>query len=340
MNLIYIVDQGEIPDPEDDAKSREDPNITTPGREANYKPPLSSVFGVVSALNGLGKGTGTTNALALPITSLPIGLLIGAASASPLISQLLIGDKKARTDQLDEAEKTAMAKFFSDHAITPRMAERRGYLFPPGHPQIGKSYKLHPLASLSSSGKRNVYIPQDRYDELLLEEREAELLKLLVELGATKITISEKSSSNGNSAKSASIAGDSKLAPEVKMEGAASLVNNHLDQDTRNFELVGRPWQRGEKLVKEKFAWVEFEPSWGALIAARQIGECTKAAIEIKEETSFSSEKRLAAAIKSKIYSFNTAGQSEDTSKTEKIYFISAEFAPFTSTVKTPQSSA
>jgi hypothetical protein len=336
MNLIYIADAEEMADPDvglnDNAATRDGPNFTIPGQHdqiRSAKAPQATV--PIRDAGGLGVGVGITGLLLVaPLISLPLGLLIGAASSSPVISQMLTSDQKSPTDRLKENEARLMEKFLQDHGVTQKMAERRGYRFPPGHPQVGQSYKLHPLSSLLASGKGGVYIPQNRYDELLLEEREAELLRLLVELGATKITITEKHSQNATSDSSGSVGGGSKIAGQAKLEVAISSVNSHEDQDSRNFELIGRPWQRGSKLVRDTFAWVAFEPSWGALITAREIGECTKAAIEIKEETSFASEKKLSLAVESKLYSANAAARLASTSNSAKIYYISAEFAPFT----------
>lgn len=332
MNLIYIVEPEDMLVPEFDDTETESqaytPNFTIPSQKA----------GDVSGIHS-GSLSSTTNAAATigiaasllvsPIISLPIGLLLGAASARPVISQLLSNDQKALPDVLKEAEAREIEAFLRQHGITIRMAERRGFRFPPGHPQIGQTYKLHPLSGLVGSDKGGVYIPQQGYDELLLEEREAELLRMLVELGATKITISEKQSQKLASNISGSVGAGSKMLGEAKIEASASSEHIQLNQDVRDFELVGKPWVDGSKLDRAKFAWVAFEPSWGALISAREIGQCTKAAIEIKEETSFSSEKRLSLSVTSKLYKGNASGKADNTAQVGKVFYIAAEFAPF-----------
>lgn len=336
MNLIYIVEPEDMLVPEDDSgaseSSRYTTNFTVPGRKPGDESGLIAK-GVVNnsmesdkASSALGIVAGL---LVSPIVSLPLGLLIGAASSRPIISQLLTTETSKLPDHLKEAEALEIEAFLRKHAITIAMAERRGYRFPPGHPLVGHSYKLHPLSELVGSEKGGVYIPQESYDELILEEREAELLRLLVELGATKICISEKSSARNTSKISGSLSGGAHGAGEANINAATSSSSDSINQDVRSFELVGKPWIRGSKLDRARFAWVAFEPSWGALIAAREVGECTKAAVEIKEETTFSSEKRLSLSIKSKLYRGDAKVDYVGTEHSGKVYYISAEFASF-----------
>lgn len=95
--------------------------------------------------------------------------------------------------KLDENTKLALSEFnlegWSEFITeTPYSDIPEDFDFPPGHPLPGKLYRAHPLKS-----KSNKYIPIEVFDSLLYAEREAELIRLLVDLGATQITIKEKS---------------------------------------------------------------------------------------------------------------------------------------------------
>lgn len=324
MDLIYILDAEDDDDSADASSTgkKKDtyvPDFTMPGQS---DPIASADFKLLrpkpySAVPILALGT------------IPLALLIGAASTRPLVAQLVSESGKSATSNLDKAEKEELDAFLCRHGVSPMKAERLGYRFPPGHPKTGQTYRLHPLSKLAGSGKGGVYIPQDSYDELLLDEREAELIRLLVELGATRIVITEKHDRNSTSAHSASAQVSAKLVGEGKVEGGASANATALNHESREFKLIGKPWQRGAKLERSNFAWVAFEPSWGAMVTAREVGECTKAAIEIREETTFSSEKHLSVAVKTKLYGAGIKGSKSLSDLAGRTYYIEAEFAPF-----------
>ena len=262
----------------------------------------------------------------------PIGLVASAAAASPMVRQFVLGtNKNVPEEQKDAAREmayTAIDVFIRKHGVTLKSAKDLNYKFPPGHPQINQVYKLHPLAEFDGSGKINVYIPQDKYDELLLQEREAELIKVLVELGAVKVSITKNSANLNRSNLSGEISAGAKTIGNSEIKSAISAVDTAKNLDCREFELTGKTWHQGDKLNKSSFAWVHFEPSWEALIFAREIGDCTKAAVEIRENTSFSSDKTLSATVKSKLYEGSASVASTVFSEDENVYLVSAEFSP------------
>ena len=321
-NLVYVVEPEDMLSPECEAAGYV-PNFSMQGVELRQNA-TSKVTGVLAS--GLSLG--------IPLLSLPTSLVLAAAISRPLISQLLSNDKGELPPELAKAELAEIEAFMRKYAITPRMAKDFGYIFPPGHPQVGQTYKLHPLAELNNSGKENVYIPQDKYDQLLLEEREAELLKLLVALGATKVSITRKKTHSSSLKSSCELSAEGKLLGEAAVTAALSAQAGSQHLDTRDFELSGKPWKRGDKLDKGDFAWVHFEPSWGALVMAREVGGCTKATLEIRENTSFSSDKQLAAKVKARMYGGGVAGALESTVEAEKVFWIEASFAPFASTAQ------
>ena len=101
------------------------------------------------------------------------------------------GNEQAKLDEntklaLNEFNLEGWSEFITE---TPYSDIPEDFDFPPGHRLPGKLYRAHPLKS-----KSNKYIPIEVFDSLLYAEREAELIRLLVDLGATKITIKEKKS--------------------------------------------------------------------------------------------------------------------------------------------------
>lgn len=315
MDLIYIHDY----DDSETGAAGYRPNFTIPGHPE------------FSHSNEL-KTKGLDHVKAKPLVSaslLPLGVVTGIGITLPFLAAQILGSDKPATNILDQIEMGAIDAFIRRHGVSVERADQLGYRFPPGHPKTGQIYRLHPLAKLSDSGKGGVYIPEEGYDELLLDEREAELIRLLVELGATRIAISEKLDRNANAALSASANAGVKGLGEGKVEGGTKSNSTELNHESREFKLKGKPWQRGEKIDRSNFAWVAFEPSWGAMVTAREVGECTKAALEIREETTFSSEKHLSAALKVKLYGGGASGKTTAAGKTSKTYLIDAEFAPF-----------
>jgi len=184
MNLIYIVEQKDLP--------AYQPNFTMNGEQSpDYKlGNAASVIGIASKI--------AVMAVPVMISMLPFGQLAAVAAASPAVRQFIFGATKDLSKEQREAAQQAGALEFDswmrEHAITISMAKQNNYTFPPGHPQVGQIYKRHPLGNLNNSKKINMYIPADKYDALLLEERESELIKMLVDLGAVKISITQKNS--------------------------------------------------------------------------------------------------------------------------------------------------
>lgn len=119
---------------------------------------------------------------------------------------------------------------------------------------VGKAYRRHPLSDYSTPDNGNLYIPSDSYDAILLEERESELIKLLVHLGATKISITKKASDKNRSAITAEAS--LQMGPmgggDVSYAGKSERDTDTLN--TREFSLTGRPWNADSKLDRETFS--------------------------------------------------------------------------------------
>lgn len=135
--------------------------------------------------------------------------------------------------------------------------------FPPGHPIPEHLYRVHPLKQ-----KMNKYIPIETFDTMLYDEREAELIYLLTDLGATKITfqdITNRSNEYGANA-------------EVKVIGAGGVggkgehKGNQSEDSSEVIKLRGKPWTPNMTIDREKYSWLSYEPSWESLVHTRLVG--------------------------------------------------------------------
>ncbi|WP_186164224.1 hypothetical protein [Burkholderia gladioli] len=328
MNLLYIVEPQDVPPYR--------PNFTMPGFksdpgvEVNPGDSRGAIAAGLGAAAAAGAAAGAVKivagALGGPLLGLPASLLISAAASSPAVARIFTKDKEQLPKELDSQEQEAIGAFMRRHAYSIQMAKDAGFKFPPGHPQVGQVYKQHPLADVPAAGKADIYIPSDKYDELLLQEREAELLKLLVHLGATKVVISKKHNASSSRKMDGSVTGGSKNIGEAEIGASFAARTGTVDLDTREFELDGREWKEGDKLDVTRFAWVHFEPSWNALIDAREIGGCTRAALEVRENTAFSSDRGLAIKVKSKLYGAAVSTNAATEMEEEKAFLVKAEF--------------
>lgn len=254
-----------------------------------------------------------------------------ATAAKAVVSSLLgfaVDSKKG----IDSPEANESASLIIDYlqsiTFTPKQAKSKGYIFQPGHPISGKSYKKHPLADCHSAKKESLYIPSDNYDAILLEERESELMKLLVHLGATKISITKKIHTKQICDKSINGTASIKNIAGGGVSYNDSSENISSTQDTREFSLSGRKWGANEKVKKDDFFWLDFEPSWSAVVYARECGGCLSASLEIKENTSFSSNKKLEASIEAQLLQVKGGGELARTNNDDAVYFIRVEFSP------------
>lgn len=319
MKLIYIVEEQDLIPPESQGSEQKEVVTSVPmSRGESSKVIVNSVIGTGSIAKSV--------MLGVPFMVLPFPLVAAAIIARPLLASAYANDKnKSDSAEWKAIEKAEIQTFLRRNALTEDQAEKNGYIFPPGHPEIGRAYVLHPLSCLKGAGKSNIYIPQEKYDEILLEEREAELIKILVTLGAVKITITEKNSATDKSLLNANLTGKSLLAgAEVDLSTSQQQVLN--DHSCREFQLIGSDWKKGDRIDKNEFAWIQFEPSWGALIVARELGGCTKASIELRENTTFASEKTIASKISGKVLAAEVSASVKAESENEKSYFFVVEF--------------
>lgn len=188
----------------------------------------------VDAAKGLSMAVGAS------LISLPFALLVGAITGGGLLAAKISKDKSALQSPIDDAEKKELQAFLFSHGITLAMAKDFGLVFPPGHPKVDMLYKRHPLADVDGAGKKNVYIPHDKYDEILMAEREAELLKMLVHLGATRIAITHDVAGSQSASTRGGLSGGAAALGNAEINAAVSKQENSSSADRRVFKLAGK----------------------------------------------------------------------------------------------------
>lgn len=322
LDLIYIVEEQFAPHAAKNDDMAYQPNFTMPGRDTGAAAKLE-----VSA------GTAVATVAALSVFnpfSLPTALIASAVLGRPSLMSLFAKNHTPKSDEdpAELEETRLLASYVQQHSISRTQAKAAGYCFQPGHPVVGKAYRKHPLTDYPNPENGNLYIPSDSYDAILLEERESELIKLLVHLGATKITITKKASdkstkavNGGVSVQAGPVAGGG-----VNYSSSSDRETNSLD--TREFSLSGRAWGADSKVERESFFWLSYEPSWKAVVFAREHGGCLSASLEIKESTSFSTDKNLELSVKAKLAEVSAQAGLSGAGAEEKTYFVRAEFAP------------
>lgn len=331
LDLIYIVEDHFTSDTSQQNDSGYTANFTLSGQNTTPLTGKTAYSGVAVAT----AAAAAASSFLIPI--LPISMIIGAAATAAGVAgagaSLIAKDRSPTTDEsataLAIAEETRLlTAYVQRHSLSRTQARESDYRFQPGHPVVGKAYRKHPLSDYSNRDNRNLYIPSDSYDAILLEERESELVKLLVQLGATKIRITKKVSDKTRSSISAeaSVQVGPMGGGAVSYAGKTECDTDSLD--TREFSLTGKPWKADSKVDRENFLWLPYEPSWKAVVFAREVGGCLTASLEIKENTSFSTDKNLELSVKAKLVEVGAQAGISNLETGEKTYFVKAEFAP------------
>lgn len=282
--------------------------------------------------DGLSDGLKALSYVSLILPVLPGGLLINALALGVDGASHLLKMTKAKSDEekqtLADAKEEART-FLVNHAITAEGARLLRYRFAPGHPRANVAYRLHPLADVPGSGHEARYIPQDCFDQMLLDERESELLRLLVELGATRIVITEKRTSKTRSATDAEIKGDVAKVGEAELSASHTSAQHDTESNTREFQLVGKSTLATDRIREQDFAWLAFEPGWKAMVQARQIGQCSRATLELKEDASYANETKLQAMLRLAGRGGSVSAKHAAATESSTAYTFHVEFGPF-----------
>ncbi|MDR9864417.1 MULTISPECIES: hypothetical protein [Pseudomonas] len=322
LDLIYIIEEQTASELARARNTSYSPNFTMPGREGASQQAAGSSIEPSALASG---------AMLLANPFIPGSLIVSAALRVPGLLSSLTKDRteeSAESTQAKLAEAQMLAAYVNEHSLSRNQARTEGYRFQPGHPVVGKTYRKHPLNDYQDDDNGHLYIPSDSYDAILLEERESELIKLLVHLGATKISITKKATERTRSAFSAGVS-----VQAGALGGGDINCKSDTDRDidklnTREFSLSGRPWRTDSKIDSGKFFWLSYEPSWKAVVFAREEGGCLTASLEIKESTSFSTDKNLELSVKVKLAEGGAQVGMSEAANEEKTYFVRAEFAP------------
>lgn len=226
-------------------------------------------------------------ALASLLLPLPAAIIVNAAPAVYSLYQTLM----SKNEDITSEQLRGSAELFDSQlkkiSTTVEEAKSKGYKFQPGHPQTNRAYILHPLSEFDEN-KKNIYIPSDELDEVLLQERESEMIRLFVMLGATSIRFEKEGiEDERNNLRG----GCQAVSPEGVAEIKASMASTsgNIKYDKRIMKLSGREWYKDSRIDKSSFSWLSFEPSWEAIVFARENGGCISANLELKKKTSFSS---------------------------------------------------
>lgn len=315
MDLLYISDAEYVED-------KYVPNFTMPGKESVID---GSIVSNLNAATSASVGSIAGSVAISTISSLaPVSVLIGASVAIPALYRWMVSEDSSKP--VSEESYNELKDFISKHSLGKKEAIKKGFKFPPGHPQVGETYRLHPLANQNSS-KQDLYLPEHIFDDVLFEERESELLSLLVNLGATNIQIEKYMDDLFDREKKGAISGGVEGVAGAPISGNIVSGSEYSEKNIRSFSLKGKPWKYGDSIDANGYAWLNFEPSWNALVMAREVGGCTSATLEIKAASKYRVNREAAMQIKAKIYSANGTLNLMENDLKETTYIIKVEFS-------------
>lgn len=310
-NLIFIVDK-------EPPKACSDENEEQSAFSEGIKAALSTAlpgFTSSSIIRSLGFTAFGLN---------PVTLILALAATSGSVAYILAN---AKNKELSKDELKQLEDEVNKLKVSQEQAIELGFKFPPGHPITGKLYQLHPLAD-RKEGNEISYIPENKFEETLIEERQSELVKLLTNLGATKIEISEVISTNNKLGSKKSLGLGSDIA-SISASSEQSQDNKQKTKVVRSFTLIGKPWRNGTNLDTTGLNWYEYEPQWQSIVYAREVGSCIEANIEMTEQLSLISSSDLAVNLKNS-FSSQVGGELEDNCSNDnrgnKTFLINASF--------------
>ena len=152
--------------------------------------------------------------------------------------------------------------------------------FLPGHPLPNTTYRQHPLGRYIES-KQNLYIPVESYYDEIFKERQAELMKILTDLGAKKIIIKEEIKSSDKKQASANV-----NVAQQGVQGGGEISGSNLYKVTDECELIGKPWREDMTIDESKYIWLEHESDWKAMVYQRINGGLFKKTLSISTDIS------------------------------------------------------
>lgn len=162
-----------------------------------------------------------------------------------------------------------------------------------------------------------------------LRRRESELIRLLTDLGATKIEISESAENSNDYITVTEITGGKAHCAELDISKKTNKTGHFNSNLIRKFTLSGKKWHLGQDININNFIWYDFEPQWQSLVYARRFGGCLGALIEMQEEQSLIAGSELAIALKDDLVSASNLSATtkvNQKARKRKSYLINIEF--------------
>lgn len=265
-------------------------------------------------------------AIASRLLPLPFAVLVNAAPTAYSLYQLFTKKDESDVSVADlKQSANSFDKYLKRISITPEMAAHENYHFQPGHPQVNLAYIKHPLSEYNNS-KKNLYIPSDSLDDTLLQERESEMVRIFVILGATKIEFRKENIAKTLNSTRANL--EAKIptgSGQAEISVDSSSVG--IDSDKRVIKLAGREWKQDATIDRSLFSWLAFEPSWEAIVFARENGGCLSAELELKKKTVFSSTKEGKIGIGISIFNGSVNAGVDLNKEEDEIYTVHVEFS-------------
>ncbi|MGL4502893.1 MAG: hypothetical protein ACRCU2_27775 [Planktothrix sp.] len=237
--------------------------------------------------------------MGLALSSFGVGLLLGptgvtifsTVAAGILVNNIggLLETKNNISDKNRKlSENNNINLLEQNFQIVPYSSVSGTLIFPPGHPMPNKVYRQHPLPD-----KKNYYMPNDYYYKILLEEKEAELMKILCDLGANKIEIHEEE----NSLNSTIFEAEAKVTSVAGTEAAISKEHENSQLNKREFSYIGKPWHSNlkDEFESSKYRWLHYEPTWESIVHGRLTNGQLMANIELT--TTLSKEEMIGISL-------------------------------------------
>lgn len=92
-------------------------------------------------------------------------------------------------------------------------------------------------------------------------------------------------------------------------------------------KLSEREWKQDTQIDRSQFSWLSFEPSWEAIVFARENGGCLSAELELKKKTVFSSTQEGKAGIGANLFNGSASAGVKLNNEEDEIYTVHVEFS-------------
>lgn len=173
-------------------------------------------------------------------------------------------------------------------------AAERLFDFPAGHPRYDTAYVGHPL-------RAERYMPLATFHHRIFEDKFNELISLLSELGATKLSIGFSSDQKQKASAKASFNFVEELLASVR----GSIETYSISSVEGNFDARFNPSEAPK--IPNDLAWLEHEPTWLRVAKSRLNSGLTQIDVSLRYEDDFGIDASLAAGLES--FGLNIGGE-------------------------------